>query len=325
MPIIAPANISIYPSCTFRPLSVFILSKTTILTEYSGDPQLELVTLVSSELLGFENARITYSSNDESIVKFDTAADKTVMRCLKNGTAEITVACEYNGASYEKKLSITVKSNESVEYMTVKEATSQANGTSVTVKGIVGPSLVNQSGFYLIDDSGVVAVLVDSSVFDEISIGNEIILKGTKSVKHKDGSASFGQTNISNCEIVANYYGAHEYSTKSFKELTLADFYALNVQEDHSTDVYVMSASVKIEKSQYYTNIKLTDGDKSVTLYCSGAAQYEWLGKYDGQTVKLEISPCNWNGKNFYAGCVLAVYTGDQGTEKTVNELNFAH
>ena len=294
------------------------------LSEYSADPQLELITLVSSELLGFENARITYSSNDESIVKFDTAADKTVMHCLNNGTAEITVACEYNGASYEEKLSMTVKSNESVEYITVKEAISQENGTSVTVKGIVGPSLVNQSGFYLIDDSGVVAALIDSALFDEISIGDEIILRGTKGVKHKDGSASFGQTNISNCEILANYYGDNEYSTASFKNLTLADFYALNVQEDHSTDVYVMQAKVKLEKTQYYTNIKLTDGDKSITLYCSSAAQYSWLGGYDGQTVTVEISPCNWNGKNFYAGCVLAVYTGDQETEKTLNELNFA-
>lgn len=33
-----------------------------------------------------------------------------------------------------------------------------------------------------------------------------------------------------------------------------------------------------------------------------------------------EVAACNWNGKNFYAGCILAVYT-ENG--KLINDVNF--
>ena len=91
---------------------------------------------------------------------------------------------------------------------------------------------------------------------------------------------------------------------------------------DHTTDVYVLNATVDVVETQYYTTIKLVDGSTSVSLYCSGAGQYSWLKAYAGQEVTLELAPCNWNGKNYYAGCVLAVHTADG---KVVNELNFAN
>ena len=55
--------------------------------------------------------------------------------------------------------------------------------------------------------------------------------------------------------------------------------------------------------------------------YCSGADQYEWLQAYAGQTITMELAPCNWSCKNTYPACVLAVILED-GT-KIVNTLNF--
>jgi hypothetical protein len=63
------------------------------------------------------------------------------------------------------------------------------------------------------------------------------------------------------------------------------------------------------------------DGSTSINLYCKNADQYKWLKDYAGQTITMEIAPCNWSSKSIYPGCVLAVIHED-GT-KTVNTLNF--
>ena len=289
---------------------------------YTGDPALELVSTVSSELLGFANATITYSSSDTSVVNFTTSGGKVFFHCKKSGSAEITVSSTYNGVTYSEKVTVTVTVNSDVEYVDVKTAVDAAKGTAVTVKGIVGPSLVNQSGFYLIDDSGIIAVLVDASVFENIAIGNEIIITGVRNVMHKKDGNHFGQSYISDIEVVANYYGAHEYNDSFFiTDKTLADFYALNNTVDHTTEVYVVKATVSVVETNYYTSIKLVDGTTSVTLYCSSANQYSFLKQFANQEVVLELAPCNWNDKSFYASCALAVRTADG---KIINELNFA-
>ena len=101
---------------------------------------------------------------------------------------------------------------------------------------------------------------------------------------------------------------------------TLADIKALSVTESHSTEVYVVKAVVEVVETQFYTSLKITYNGTELPLYCSGAAQYNWLKAYAGQEITVEIVPCNWNGKNYYAGCVIAMITEDG---KILNELNF--
>lgn len=291
------------------------------LLSYSGDPALELVTSVSSDLLGFTDAKLSYASSDASVIKFTENGGKTVMNCLATGKATVTVTGSFGGKTFSNQLEITVTANTNYDFVSVKDAIASANDTVVTVKGIVGPSLVNQSGFYLIDETGVIAVLVDASVFEGISVGNEIVLKGTRSVKTKGGTNYYGQTYLAGGEILANYYGSHEYSTATFIEgKTLADFYGLNVLEDYSTSVFILKATVSVVETSYYTTIELKNGTTKVSLYCSGAGQYSWLKQFAGQEVTMELAACNWNDKTYYRGCVLAVYT-ENG--KVVNELNF--
>ena len=141
--------------------------------------------------------------------------------------------------------------------------------------------------------------------------------------KYKSGGAGDrGNTCIKDATVVANYYGSHEYSTASFDgELTLAEWVELDVSVDYTTSVFTVTATVEVVESAYFTNIKLVDGSVEINLYCSSAAQYTWLQKYAGQTITMEIAPCNWSNKSVYPGCVLAVILED-GT-KEVNTLNF--
>lgn len=290
---------------------------------YTGDPALELITSVSSNILWFENATLTYTSSNESVVKIVNENGKTVMHCLASGEATVTVKGEYKGASYTQDVVVKVSISENIPSIKVSDAIASAVGEVVTVKGIVGPSLVNQTGFYLIDETGAIPVVLSSAELEKVQLGHEVILKGTRATRLKDGSSDFGQTNLDACEILVNNYGSHEYSTASFIEgKTAADFAALSAKEDHGAEVYVFKATVKVVDTQYYSNIYVTSGSTEILLYCSSANQYNWLKAYAGQEVTVEIAPCNWNSKSSYRGCVLAIRLAD-GT-KVCNELNFS-
>jgi hypothetical protein len=171
----------------------------------------------------------------------------------------------------------------------------------------------------------MIAIFVkETTVFEGLAIGQEVVIKGMRDrfVDANKAETIAGQICLSQATVEANYYGNKPYNTDFFiTDKTLADFHALNYGEDHSTEVYVLKATVEVVETAYYTNIKLTGNGVSVTLYCSSANQYNWLKAYAGQEVTLELAPCNWNNKTFYAGCVLAVVLED-GT-KVCNTLNF--
>ncbi len=298
------------------------------MAEYTGDPALELITSISSELLGFENATLRYASSDNTVIEFREENGKTVMHCVGNGTATVTVTGSYGSKTFSAQITITRRSSEDIVSSTVGGVIeSAASGEIVTVKGIVGPSLVNQTGFYLIDENGVIAIIMNNA--DDLAalqIGHEVVLEGTfyRCGENISGTKRTKQTRIEHATVVANYYGSHDYSTESFRTgLTISDFYNLSVSEDYTTTVFVMTATVKVVRAEHYTNILLTDGTKEIRLYCSNAeSQYGWLAAYEGQTLTLELAACNWNQGKYYTGCVLAIRTEDG---KVLNTLNFNH
>ena len=292
---------------------------------YSGNPELELLTSVSSDLLGFKDAQLSYSSDNTKVLDFKTVDGKVIMNCYSTGSATVTVTGTYGGKTYSEKvtISVEVQNEDKHDYLNIADAIKAQVGDEITVKGIVGPSVVNKSGFYLIDETGVIAVLMDADVIATVEIGQEVILKGKRDLfdNPDKGGNAHGQTCITNCTVVTNNYGKHDYSTATFiKDFTLADFYNLDATVDKTTQVYVLKATVELIETNYYTSIKLVDGSTSVNLYCSSAGQYGFLKQFAGQEITIEIAPCNWNDKTFYAGCVLSVIT-ENG--KILNELNF--
>ncbi|MBQ7089342.1 MAG: Ig-like domain-containing protein [Clostridia bacterium] len=287
------------------------------LTSYTGDPAMELLSTVSGDLLNYKDAKLTYASDNTKVA----TVSGNVLHCLSTGKVTITVTGSYGGKTYSGKITLNVTINKPTEqFPTVAEAIAAKVGDAVTVKGIVGPSLVNKTGFYLIDKSGVIAVETTAAVMETIEIGHEVVIEAKRGINTKD--KDYGQTCLKEAAIKTNYFGKHDYPTDAFKgEITVADFYALNVNTDYTTHVYTMTATVSLQETAYYTSLKLTDGTNSITLYSSSANQYGWLKAYAGQEITVEIAPCNWNSKNYYAGCVLAVINADGS--KTYNTLNF--
>ena len=294
------------------------------LESYTGDPAKELITNVDSELLGFSGAKLSYTSSNTSVLSFTTENGKTVMHCTGSGKATVTVTGTYNGKTFSDTVEITVSKPVDFDYVNVNGAIEADVDDVVYVKGIVGPSIVNKSGFYLIDETGVIAIICDASQFEGLMIGHEVIIKGTReNYNNGEAYARFGQTCLVNAEIVANLYGNNKYSTATFGTITPSDFYALDVTKDFTTSVYTMTAKILVEETKYYTNIYVvdpTDSSIKIRLYCSSANQYSWLKAFADQTITLEIVACNWNDKSYYTGCVLSAITPDG---QVFNELNF--
>ena len=204
---------------------------------YLADPALKVVTSASNSILGFENASVNYSSSNVASVYFETVDGETYLHTAAAGTSTVTVTVTYNGTEYTKTIEITVKEQVSVSGITVKEAADATVGEEVQVAGVVASSLVNKTGFYLIDETGIIAVQCDAAVLAEIHQGDYVDIKGVRAYNKKETSVGLvGQANINNAQLVANYYGDHEYSTASFdSSYTIDQLYNFDVNVDYTT------------------------------------------------------------------------------------------
>lgn len=290
------------------------------LTDYTGDPKLKLNTTVSSALLGFENATLTYTSSNENVVYFEKEDNDLIMHTKDSGTAVVTITGKYEQYTYSKTIKITNTDASTIDAITVKEAYEAEMETKVTVKGIVASSLVNQQGFYLVDETGAIAVKTTTAELDKLTLGNEVIVTGTRT---NTIGGKTGQSCILDATVDVNLFGKHEYSTASFKESTLKDLIALEKNYKNTEQVYTITASYSIfdDPNGKFSNINLVDEEgNELRLYTNNSSQYEWLTKIieKGQEFTCEMALVNFNGKK-QVGCILAVYLAD-GT-KVANSL----
>jgi len=295
-------------------------------SKYTADPAQELLTSVSSALLGFENVLLSYFSDNLSVVYFENVDGKIIMHCgTTRGTANVTITATYGDKTATVTIPVENAEPPKIEFITVGEAINAQDEEIVTVKGIVGPSLVNQTGFYLFgEDGSVIAVkLLDKALFEGLSIGNEVILTGKREIQKKDDAATnyYGQTCIEDATIDVNFKGNHEYSTEKFiTDKTIGEINQYPITDDHTTEVYVLTGTLSFPGGYGQPAITDAQGNK-ISFYSSGSGQYAFLQDYVGQEVTLEIAICNWNGKTWWTGCAIAIRLAD-GT-KILNQLNF--
>lgn len=286
---------------------------------YEGDPETELLTSVSSKLLGFENATISYTSADENIISFKNEADKLVMHANNYGKTKITITVSYNGSDVKKELEIEYKKPVTYDSINISDVYKKEFGTEVIVKGIVAAGVVNQKAFYLVDETGMIACRIDAAQLATIALGQEIIVKG-KFVNNS--GEKLGQLHIEDAKILTNLGGNNTYSNKSFEKSTLKNIIDLCTakSEEATGKVYIVEASAEEIIGQHQSNIVLKDADgNSLQLYTGNSKQYEWLLNYKG-TLKFEITVSAWNAN--FKGAVVAIILED-GT-RVCNPYNFS-
>ena len=304
-------------------------------TVYSADPEKEMLTSVTSDLLNFGTVTLSYSSNNNDLAYFETGEDGKVIFHINSGTegtATITVTGHLDGQTdFSKTMDIKIVKPVDVSLaVNVKAAIDASKGTELLVKGVIGPSLVNKNGFYLIDETGSLAVVMNSTdEFNGLQIGQTVYIKGKRDLfasVRNGGTPSYFESCMTGCQIVKNEFGNVDYSTASFiKGKTLADLIALPVADNsHTAEVYVITAGLKFVSTKNYSNAYLKDGDSEMRLYCTNAAgQYQWIKSYvdDSKTYTMEVAVCNWNNKNYYTACLLSIT--DSNGNKVMNTLNF--
>lgn len=303
-------------------------------TVYSADPEKEMLTSVTSDLLKFGTATLSYSSNNTDLAYFETGEDGKVIFHINSGTegtATITVTGHLDGQTdFSKTMDIKIVKPVDVSLaVNVKAAIDASKGTELLVKGVIGPSLVNKNGFYLIDETGSLAVVMNSKdEFKGLQIGQTVYIKGKRDLfaSARNGNPTSFERCMTGCQIVKNEFGKVNYSTASFiKGKTLADLKKLSVADDyHTAEVYVITAGLKVVATQFSSNAFLKDGDSEMQLYCSNAAsQYQWIKSYvdDTKTYTMEVAVCNWNNGSKFKACLLSIT--DSNGNKVMNTLNF--
>lgn len=303
-------------------------------TVYSADPSKEMLTSVTSDLLNFGTATLSYSSSNTDLAYFKTGEDGKVIFHINSGTegtATITVTGHLDGQTdFSKTMNIKITKPVDVSLaVNVKAAIDASKGTELLVKGVIGPSLVNKNGFYLIDETGSLAVVMNSTdEFNGLQIGQTVYIKGKRDLfaSARNGTPSYFESCMTGCQIVKNEFGNVDYSTASFiKGKTLADLIALPVTDNyHTAEVYVITAGLKFVATKNYSNAYLKDGDSEMRLYCTNASsQYQWINSYvdDTKTYTMEVAVCNWNNKNYYTACLLSIT--DSNGNKVMNTFNF--
>ena len=294
--------------------------------KYTADPAQELLTSISSELLGFDNVTLSYSSDNTAILYFEIVDGKVIMHCgTTYGTANVTITATFGNVTATKTIAIENAEAPKINYISVSDAINAQDEEIITVHGIVGPSLVNQSGFYLFgEDGSVIAVKVlNKDQFEGLSIGNEVILTGKREIQKKDDAATnyYGQTCIEDAVIDVNNKGNHAYSTEKFiTDKTIEEIVNYPITDDHTTEIYVLTGKLTFPSGYGQPAINDDKGNK-IGFYCSGVNQYSFLQEYANQEVTLEIAICNWNGKTYWTGCAIAIRLAD-GTV-IHNTLNF--
>ena len=292
---------------------------------YKADPQLKVVTEISNDLIGIQQVDFEYQSSNTNSLYFSKEGDDLVMHTNEPGEVEITITAKYNTITATSKINVTVEEMVIANGVTVKEAVETEVGETVQVEGIVSSSLVNQDGFYIVDETGILAIKTTTENLKDIHQGDKVVVKGTRiNYQGSKGNkeCNIGQICINDAEIVANYYGNNEYSTASFKEATLEELLALDTLEHHTHEAYIVTATINFEDFTYYSIYTIKDGSSSMNLYCANGSQYSFLKPYSGQEVKMELALCNWSNKDVFPGCVISIILED-GT-KVYNELNLA-
>ena len=292
---------------------------------YSADPELEVITSVSSELLGFENCVISYSSSNADAVYFEEKDNKTIMHTGKAGTAVITITATYGEYQATGTETVNVIDAEAVDTITISEAWASTNNTEVTVKGVVTGSYTNKHGFFITDSTGIIPVLPtdgDDSC-KTVAIGDEVIIKGTKEIYNTKGEEILGQTQISSATIVANNYGKHEINDTTFiKNKTIAEIYELGNQPltdqpyAYESEVYITQSSGDHPSLQLKDS---ADAANYVQCYSSSISQYSWItNAFLNKTATVSFMLVNPNNKTYWRAVPFKATDGETTVYNTL-------
>ncbi len=278
---------------------------------YYGDPEKELVTSYKSDLLGVDGVTISYESSNTDVFYIENG----VLHTRNTGSADIKITVNYGSNKKEETIHVQYISPEALAAISVGELFEKEVGSEQTIRGIVTGGLVNKVGFYLVSDDGVIAVLCTNDIMNQISHGNEIVIKGILKTANHGSDKLFKEDAIYSfdaSELICNLGGNNTPSTNTYVSCTLAEALEQANDKNCTNKIYQIKCDNYKEGNAHYTNLYLKDGDNSLLIYAgNGVTQHAWLADYlELENVTYEISFIDWNGKGF-KGSIVSIVLAD--------------
>ena len=292
---------------------------------YAGDPEMEVITSYSSEIISMSEVKLSYTSSNTELAYFEEKDGKTIFHINNVSKAKsiISIKATYGEVSETATVEVAF-SDAASEALTVKEAIDAEVGTEIQFRGVVSAKTLNKSGVYLIDDTGAVVCFFDD--ISGLNNGDEVVVTGTRSEVGKNNDPVKTQIIIDNCTLVAVSGTNKQYSTKSFTEIAFNDLMDTDFTIANTAMVYKTSAYVYKTDSQYPQILFFEseaamseEGAKSLAIYSGGSGQYAFIenGGLVGKQVTLEVAIVNYNGKAFKC-CPISL---SDGTTTVVNPV----
>lgn len=289
---------------------------------YAGDPEMEVITSYSSELISMSEVKLTYTSSNTELAYFEDKDGKKIFHInnVSDAKSVISITATYGEISETANVEVAF-SDAASEASTVKQAIDAEVGTEVQVKGVVSAKTLNKSGVYIIDDTGAVVCLFNN--LSGLNNGDEVVVTGTRSEVGKNGAKT--QIAIDNCSLVAVVGTKKQYSTKSFteigfKDLMDTDFTIANTAMVYKTSAYVYKTDSQYPQIVFYESkaAMSEEGAKSLMIYSGESGQYAFIEKagFVGKQVTLETAIVNYNGS--YKACPISL---SDGTTTVVNPV----
>ena len=296
------------------------------LSEYNSNPSLILQTSISNTYIPFNDVSITYESLNTDLINFQLEQDNIIMHIEEGqGKVDIIIKATYNDIEVIKTIEIFVNTKVIPEHISISDVLDFPDGTEVVLRGIVMSGIVNQTGFYLNDGTGVVAVTTDNETIKKISLGNEIIIRGIKNHKTTKPDIMVGQTVIETATLEINLFGNQTFDESLFitdySFLEIVDLID-NVMVDQTTNVYITTCFITKTESSYSTNFYLASSlnGKDISLYAGSGSQYSIYNELVGQEVTIAFTLVNWNSKSPYKACIIYATNGET---LIINNYNF--
>ncbi len=288
-------------------------------TTYAGDPNMEVVTSYSSDLVHMSEVKVSYTSSNTDLAYFEEKDGKTYFHINKvaDTTSNIVIVAKYGDVSVSE--SVTVKyENVADGAISVKDAIDTEVGTEIKVRGIVAAKTTAKIGIYLIDETGVMSCLLSGDKeLDKLNNGDEVVLSGKRNVfkEHQiilDGSTVLGVLSTGNT-----------YSTASFEEKTIPQIVEGYTDADtakvYNTSAYVFKKMGQYPQIYFYENEAASTSEESISLvmFTSNSSHYAFLEEFVGKQVTMEVAVVNWNNK--VKCCPISL---SDGTKTIVNPVH---
>ena len=274
----------------------------------------------------------SYSSSSTKVsISQSNGNNVLVFHADELGVFELIATATFDGQQATASKTISIREPNEFDAISISEAKTQPDGTTVTVQAIVArityKGSMAKQGMFLIDTSGTIFVYNGAATqanLANVENGNKVVVTGTivhfikPDLVDVAASQNFeGNLQISDVTVDNLDTNVYQLPTDSILDGTVEGVLATPPSTNISSNIYKMTVSVSKVATQYYTNYYLDSlsSSQQLLLYSqNNGRDYEWLEPYLGLEIDIYVGIQELNVKasgSVWRMCAIAVVETD--------------